>query len=100
MEISSGVTAKRSAADLVGYHWLFWKRMSIDPPGHGRIGGHYFHKLCPSVRPGTLQKPNALQSQCEGPENKRRPTTNTMRKNNENLLAMAGWIILNSLDLF
>ena len=23
----------------------------IDPPGHGRIGDHYFHVCCPSVRP-------------------------------------------------
>ena len=22
----------------------------FDPPGHGRIGGHYFHVWCPSVR--------------------------------------------------
>ena len=23
----------------------------FDPPGHGRIGGHYFHTWCPYVRP-------------------------------------------------
>ena len=22
----------------------------IDPPGHGQIGGHYFHTWCPYVR--------------------------------------------------
>ena len=34
------------------------------PPGHGRIGGHYFHTWCPS---GTKQT-NALQ--CSTPDNK------------------------------
>ena len=31
-------------------------KWSIDPPGHSRIGGHYFHAGCPSVRPSQKQK--------------------------------------------
>ena len=40
----------------------------FDPPGHGRIGGHYFHTWYPSVRPYKKQK---------------RATTDTMRENND-----------------
>ena len=56
----------------------------IDPPGHRRIGGHY-RTWCPSVRPSQIQE---------------RATTDTMRENNENLLAGVWWVILNSLDFF
>ena len=31
----------------------------IDPPGHGRIGGHYFHTWCPYVRPSVTKTKNA-----------------------------------------
>ena len=31
---------------------------ATDPPGHGRIGGHYFHTGCPYVR---HKNKNALQ---------------------------------------
>ena len=30
----------------------------IDPPGHGRIGDHYFHAYCPSVCPKTSKSSN------------------------------------------
>ena len=34
----------------------------IDPPGHGRIGGHYFHTWCPYVRTSVRPKnKNTLQ---------------------------------------
>ena len=60
--------------------------LPIDPPGHGRLGGHYFHTWCPSVRhKNTKTRYNAR--------------VNTMRENNENLLAGAWWVILNSPDL-
>ena len=63
----------------------------FDPPGHGRIGGHYFHAGCPYVRPS--QNKNAMLTWC--PENKIFATT----KDNDHLLAGAWWVILNSLDL-
>ena len=73
--------------------WSFGQEYSslLDPPGHGRIGGHYFHTWCPSVR---HKSKNSLQSLGRGLENK---TTYTMRENNDRLLAVAGWVILNSL---
>ena len=53
---------------------------TIDPPGHGRIGGHYFHTWCPYVRTSVRHKnENALQR----PENKIRATKKTMRENND-----------------
>ena len=40
----------------------FWdlESVTIDPPGQGRLGGHYFHTWCPSVRPSQKQE-HALQ---------------------------------------
>ena len=55
----------------------------IDPPGHGRIGGHYYHTWCPSVR-----------------KTKNAATPGTTCADNGNLLAVAWWVIFNSLDLF
>ena len=57
----------------------------IDSPGHGRLGGHYFHAWCTSVRPSQKQK---------------RSTADTMCEDNDRLLAVAWWVILNSLNLF
>ena len=33
----------------------------IDPPGPGRIGGHYFHTGCPSVRHKNQKHATALK---------------------------------------
>ena len=56
----------------------------FDPPGHGRIGGHYFHARCPYVR--TSQK-------------QIRATSDTMHENNDHLLlAGAWWVTLKSPD--
>ena len=62
-----------------------WPYASIDPPGHGRIGGHYFHTWCPYVRP---KNKKALQF--------RVPCVLI----NGHLLAVAWRVIFNSLDLF
>ena len=51
-----------------------------------------------SVR--ALQKQKPLQPYRWCSENKIRPTTDTMREDNDHLLAVAWWVILNSLDLF
>ena len=53
----------------------------FDPPGNGRIGGHYFHTWCPYVRPSQKWK-------CA--------TKDTMRENNDHLLAEAWWVTLKS----
>ena len=63
----------------------------FDPPGHGRICGHYFHARCPYVRHKNKQTPVG-----GGAENK---TTDTMHENNDHLLATAWWVILKSHDL-
>ena len=62
--------------------WCFleWKFRLFDPSGHGWIGGHYFHTWCPSVRQNS----------------KIRSTSDTMRENNEHMLAGALWVILDS----
>ena len=62
--------------------------MIIDPPGHSRLGAHYFQTWCPSVRPSQKQRYNGNVK------------TKYMRENNEYLLAVAWWVILNSPDLF
>ena len=71
----------------LGDHWRLLSCYSllftIDPPGHSRIGGHYFHAWCPSVRPSQKQK---------------RAATDTMCEYNDRLLAVAWWVILNSPD--
>ena len=36
------------------------KLVTIDPPGHGRFGGHYFHAWCPYVRTSFTQNKIAL----------------------------------------
>ena len=64
----------------------------IDPSGHGGIGGHYFHAW--SVRPSEKQKTLTLVS-----KNKIFSTTDTMHANNDHLLVVAWWVILNSLEL-
>ena len=58
----------------------------IDPPGHGRIGDHYFHYFIfmASVRPSHKQK---------------RATTGTMRAKMTIYWPVAWWVILNSPDL-
>ena len=74
----------------------------VDAPGHGRIGGHYFHTWCPYVR--TSVRPYVRTS--VRPKNKNalqrlRKICDTMgakREINENLLAVAWWVILNSPD--
>ena len=72
----------------------FVPRISIGPSGHGRIGGHYFHTWCPYV---TKTNKRATTLTSIWPVNK---TTDVLRENNENLLAVAWWVILNSPDLF
>ena len=64
--------------------------MAIDPPGHGRLGGHYLHTRCPYVR---HKNNNALQRYRRGQENKILATTDTMRENSDHLLAGAWWVI-------
>ena len=56
--------------------FLFYKWWGIqnlfpitDSPGHGRIGGHYFHAWCPYVRP--KQKRTATQTLVPGQQNTR-----------------------------
>ena len=56
---------------------------AVYDPGHGRIGGHYFHALCPSVT-----------------KIKMRATKDTMCENDDHLLAGAWWVTLKSSDLF
>ena len=65
--------------------------------GHGRIGGHYFHAWCPYVRP---KKQKHAATLTLVPENKIRATTDTMCEDNDHLLVVAWWVILNSLDLY
>ena len=60
-------------------------------PGHGRIDGHYFHTWCPYVRPSVTKTKTS--------QDKIRATTGAMLENNEKLLAVAWWVILNSPDL-
>ena len=57
--------------------------MFIDPPGHGQIGGHYYHAGCPYVRPSQKQI---------------HATTDTMHENNDHLLAGAWWITESYVD--
>ena len=57
---------------------------NLDPPGHGGIGGHYFHVGCPCVR---HKIENALRT---------KRLTDTMHENNNRLLAGAWWVIFNS----
>ena len=48
-------------SDLNKLNWnlILWNigylNCFIDSPGHGRIGGHYFHKWCPYVRTSEKQ---------------------------------------------
>ena len=67
---------------------FLYGKVVVDPPGHnrGRIGGHYFHTWCPSVRP-SIQKT-------------KRAATKTMREKNDHLLAVALWVLLYSPDLY
>ena len=69
--------------------WVF----PFNPPGHCGIGGHHFHTWCPYVH---HKNRNALQRS----ENKMLATKNTMRENNDHLLAGAWWVTLKSPDLF
>ena len=59
------------------------KLTGVDPPGHGRKSGHYFHPVMVSIRP----------------KNKIRATKDTMIIL-DHPLAEDWWVILNSLDLF
>ena len=43
-------SAGQEYVDNVFYNRYFYKNNSIEPPRHGRTGGHYFHAWCPSVR--------------------------------------------------
>ena len=40
-----------------------------DPPDHGRLGGHYFHPGCPSVRPSQKQEHVAKLKLATGKQN-------------------------------
>ena len=60
--------------------------------GHGRIGGHYFHTGCPSVRPYVTKTITRYNTKHWRPENKRSDTTDTMCVDNDHLLAVAWWI--------
>ena len=66
-----------------------------DPPSYATGWSFFFtHGVCPHVRPSQKQE-NVLQRQ-----DKILATTGAMSENNENLLAVAWWVILNSPDLF
>ena len=47
-----------------------------------------------------VRKKLRYNANVNGQENKIRATADTMCENDENLLAVAWWVILNSLDLF
>ena len=64
------------------------KKDSIDPLGHGRIGGHYFHAWCPSVTKTNMH----CYANVSCPENKMRATKETMDENNDYLLTGAWWV--------
>ena len=63
----------------------------FDQPGLGLLGGHYFRIGCPyvhlSARTYASVRPSVTKQYTR------------MRENNENLLAVAWWVILNSLGL-
>ena len=89
--------------------WLLVRKQNLpfsvslfDPPGHGRIGGLYFHTWCPYVRTSVTKtkKETRYNAKRQRPVNKIRATTDIMREIIDNLLAVAWWVILNSTDLF
>ena len=63
----------------------------FDPPGHSRIGGHYFHAWCPYVR--YKKTKTRCIAHVGARENKIRATPDTICED------MARRVILNSLDL-
>ena len=65
---------------------LYYLNFQIDPPGHGRIGGHYFRTF-PSVRPFVRHKNKKQPASVPGNQ---LSTTYTMCENNENLLVGPG----------
>ena len=46
--------------------------ISIDPPGHSRIGGHYFHTGCTSVRPPVTKIKTRYNANIEPQKTKQR----------------------------
>ena len=83
--------SRNSSGESLSYKMLF---QAIDPPGHGRIVGHYFHTWYPSVRQKIKTHFNA------NVDARITKTTDTMSKNNDHLLTGAWWVTLKSPDLF
>ena len=87
------ITAGRiGRAGRVDHWWLLYR--IVDPPGHGRIGGHYFRAWCPYVRHKKQKRATTLTSR-SGKQN-----NGHMHENNDHLFAGAWWVTLKSHDLF
>ena len=70
-EFSEGASRSRWKFRLkMGYskNEVFYlkKKAAIDPPGHSRIGGHYFHAWCPSVCPSVHLSAAKTKTPCDG----------------------------------
>ena len=86
-------------------------QLIIDPPGHGRIGGHYFTQVSvrtstrPSVRPPVRMYVHVHTSVRHKNKNANVGALKTkyalrMHENNDCLLAGAWWVIFNSPDFY
>ena len=76
---------------------VHFKSLDIDPPGHSRIGGHYFHMWCPYVSMSVRLSVRKTKTHYNA--NVKYAIQRAHKRENENLLAVAWWVILNSPDL-
>ena len=80
------------------YFIAYLQFYTFGPPDNGRIYDHYFYTWCPSVRPSEKKTKTRCNANVFSRKTKYSLKMDNMHEDNDHLMAVAWWVIINLLN--